>query len=143
MGRKRITDDPRGDGFFDLAGIPHIDRTTGRSYRSKLDLMLSESGRTVACRRHAPQGDSAKRSNFLVFACAHCTRQDLIHPVGMVAMKGRLYLCKRCYDRLDMKRGFKPNEEIRTACWGCVMEEAARLKSLDPVLLVDMTQPQT
>jgi len=137
MSKDRL--DPKANEFINLNRIPHINTQTGRETGTKEDVLLRQSAQTIACAKHR-HGDPRKRRNYVAFACAHCTHQDEVRPVGMAALKGRVYLCMDCYRRLDNKRGFNEGKELRTTCWGCIMEEAGRIKRINPYLLLDLTK---
>ena len=97
--------------------------------------LIRNSNRRVRCAIHQSIDE-----NYLTMGCPHITpgTQDPVNPVGMVAMPKHYYVCKTCFQLIEKKR-FKWPKEIRTCCWGCVMDFADSLLAKNPDLLVDLT----
>ena len=66
-------------------------------------------------------------------ACKHCTRQDEVHPVGIVLMPKRYYVCMECLELIERKK-FKYGTELIIVCRACVDAEITRLLTINPEL---------
>jgi hypothetical protein len=71
-----------------------------------------------------------------VWACAHCTDQDPVHPEGMVLSDKGYYACKTCWDRITSSR-WRWWEQMTAQCHHCVQDEVERILRLDPTKFVD------
>lgn len=98
--------------------------------------MLRNSGRRVACDFHRET-----KTNLLTMGCAHVleSKQDPVHPCGLVAMPRHYFVCKDCY-RLIQQQHFNWEKEMMIQCWGCIMDFAEKLNIRNPDLLLDLTK---
>lgn len=75
------------------------------------------------------------------FSCRHvvhdqCPPED---HVGIVCTVDGYYVCKTCWKLIERHK-FKFEREIGTNCRLCILELAAKLKEINPELLIDNTQ---
>lgn len=76
-------------------------------------------------------------------ACAHCMRQDEVHPVGIyyvplaISNDKGFYLCRDCFKLMERHK-FDFWYQLRFTCWYCILEEAERLRRIDPGLVRDL-----
>jgi hypothetical protein len=73
-----------------------------------------------------------------VFACDHCVEQDPVHPNGIVLMDRGFYVCQRCFNAIEARRGWKYWEDLKVTCHHCVKDEVNRITKINPELFLDL-----
>jgi len=79
----------------------------------------------------------------VALACAHTVHQDELHPAGLLYVPLQMYkdrgfyLCRECLKLMERHK-FDFYYELRFTCWYCILEEAERLRQINPHLVVDL-----
>jgi hypothetical protein len=143
----------------DYTGLPHgnVGDITGRlgklayeQQRAAVDdavMVAQEQWQYMGIGWRCPERHSylETQQQQMALACAHIIHQDEIHPAGMVYLplaiyKDRgFYICRECLRLLERKK-FNFWNELRFTCWYCILEEAQRLRQLNPELVCDFRE---
>lgn len=95
--------------------------------------MVFSYGLSVACPIH-PKEMAPKPC----MCCDHCTEQDPVHPVGIVLMPKKYFLCRDCFNLLERHR-FDLAYDLKIQCRKCVKKEILRISQIDPTLCDDLS----
>lgn len=87
----------------------------------------------LTCEKHG-------KGQEFTFACRHCTKQDDVHPDGIIRVAGGYCLCKICNGLHERKR-LKFANELITVCNTCLWEEIGRIAVINPGLFIDKMPP--